>query len=158
MKNTTFAIWCACLMLALACSKETPEPTANHVYTQMVYPSNDLNKENVYAEIMRCDIKFSDIVLRQTLLETGYYKSYNCRNRNNLFGMTGGEKTPDNVHGYKINKHWRHSIQDYKSWQAKRLTDDCTDYYLFLRQWNYAESPDYESKLKGIDVDIRVRY
>jgi len=131
-------------------------PTANKVETCMVYPSNELTKENVYAEIMRVDIKFSDIVLRQAILESGWFKSHNCLVRRNLFGMCGGEKTENNVHGYKIYDHWRHSVQDYKSWQQKRITEDCANYYEFLTQWKYAESPEYENKLKSIDVKIKI--
>jgi flagellum-specific peptidoglycan hydrolase FlgJ len=116
----------------------------------MIYPSNELTKENVYAEIMRCDIKFSDIVLSQTLLETGHYKSHNCLQRNNLLGLKGGEKTPDNLHGYRIFNHWRESIQCYKDWQETRLTDSCTDYFQFLVDWKYAESPEYCDKLRSI--------
>jgi len=133
-----------------------PNPTANKVDTFMIYPSNELTKENVYAEIMRCNIKFSDIVLRQAILESGWFKSHNCLVRQNLFGMCGGEKTENNVHGYKIYSHWRHSVQDYKCWQQKRITEGCADYYEFLQTWKYAESPEYESKLKSIDVKVKI--
>jgi hypothetical protein len=143
-------------MAALGCSKDNYKGTVNKVETCMVYPSNELTKENVYAEIMRCDVKFSDIVLRQVLLETGHFKSHNCLKRNNLLGMKGGDKDSSNVHGYKIYDHWRHSVQDYKSWQQKRITEDCADYYEFLQTWKYAESPEYENKLKSIDVNIKI--
>ena len=129
-------------------------PTANMVETCMVYPSNELTKENVYAEIMRCDVKFSDIVLRQALLETGHFTSKNCLVRQNLFGLKGGEKTEDNPNGYKIFNHWRESVQFYKRWQSERITEDCANYYEFLTQWKYAESPEYENKLKSIDTKI----
>lgn len=131
-------------------------PTVNKAETCMVYPSNELTKENVYAEIMRCDIKFSEIVLRQALLETGHFTSKNCLVRQNLFGLKGGEKTDDNPNGYKIFNHWRESVQYYKSWQQQRITEDCADYYLFLTQWKYAESPEYENKLKSIDVKVKI--
>jgi hypothetical protein len=134
----------------------TPNPTANKVETCMVYPSNELTKENVYAEIMRVDIKFSEIVLRQVLLETGHFTSHNCLKRNNLLGMKGGVKDSSNVYGYKIYDHWRHSIQAYKIWQSERITEDCADYYDFLSQWKYAESPEYENKLKSIDIKIKI--
>jgi len=156
MKDRTFIIFCVCLMAALGCSKDNYKGTVNKVETCMVYPSNELTKENVYAEIMRCDVKFSDIVLRQAILESGWFKSHNCLVRNNLFGMTGGSKTGTNEHGYKIYDHWRHSVQDYKVWQQKRITEDCADYYDFLSQWKYAESPEYENKLKSIDVKVKI--
>ena len=162
MKDRTVIIFCVCLMAALwigsALYRDSriANPTANKVETCMVYPSNELTKENVYAEIMRCDIKWSEIVLKQSILESGWYKSHNCLVRNNLFGLKGGEKTEDNPHGYKIFNHWRESVQFYKRWQSERITEDCADYYDFLSAWKYAESPEYENKLKSIDVKIKI--
>jgi len=132
-----------------------PNPTANKVETCMVYPSNELTKENVYAEIMRCDVKFSDIVLKQTWAETGHYTSKNCLERCNLVGFKGGEKTESNPNGYRIFSHWRQSIQCYAEWQKKRIKEDCSDYYQFLKDWNYSENEDhYDSLLRKIDIKI----
>lgn len=159
MKVSRFYILCFILMLLmtlslLGCSECKPYPKINKIELDFDMSEYVLNPENVYREIMRNDIKFSDIVLRQSLLETGWYKSYNCTERNNLFGMTGGTKTPDNKHGYKIYKNWTQSVSRYKVWQAERLTPDVSNYYQFLRDWRYAESEDYERKLKGINIII----
>lgn len=117
-------------------------------------PEYVLNCENVYREIMRNDIKFSDIVLRQVILETGWFKSHNCLVRQNLVGMTGGIKNDSNEHGYAIYSNWMQSIKAYSKWQKQRLNDSVTNYFQFLRDWNYAESPDYERKLKSINLVI----
>jgi len=155
MKNITFAIWCICLMIALSCTKEQPEPTVNSVESYLPFaPNYVLNSENVYRDIMNNGILFSDVVLRQSILETGYYSSHNCLERNNLFGMCGGEKTKDNIHGYAIYPTWMESVKAYKVWQSKRIDDSVTDYYTFLKDWNYAESEEYERKLKSINLVI----
>lgn len=62
MKNSTFAIWCIYLITALSCSKEQQAPTVNRVESFLPFPLviNVLNYTNVYAEIMRLDIKFSE--------------------------------------------------------------------------------------------------
>lgn len=135
---------CECKVSKKLNKLETDFDPANYV----------LNPENVYREIMRLDIKFSDIVLRQSLLETGWYKSHNCLKRHNLFGMKGGTKTPDNPNGYAIYNNWMESVKAYKDWQKERLTPDVSNYYQFLKDWNYAESEEYERKLKGINVII----
>jgi len=88
--------------------------------------------ENVYSEIMKADIKFSEIVLRQAILETGHFTSYNCLERNNLFGMTGGVKDSNNIHGYKVFDHWTKSVHDYKEWQDRNYGDSDLEYYSFL--------------------------
>lgn len=155
MKNSTFAIWCICLMIALSCTKEQQEPKANRVESFMPFaPNYVLNAENVYREIMRNNIKFSDVVLKQSLLETGHYTSYNCLERHNIFGMCGGKKTSDNIHGYAIYNNWMESVEAYSVWQNKRMTDSVTDYFQFLTDWNYAESEEYERKLKSIRLII----
>lgn len=110
--------------------------------------------ENVYSEIMKADIKFSEIVLRQCLLETGYFTSYNCTVRNNLFGMKGGTKDSNNVHGYKVFEHWTKSVHDYKDWQERNYGDSDLEYYSFLESIGYAESTEYISKLKSIKLII----
>ena len=117
-------------------------------------PKYVLNYENVYAEIMKQDIKFSDIVLRQTIIESGHYKSHNCKKRNNLLGFKGGDKTNDNPEGYAIYNNWMESIRAYKLWQEKRLTDDISDYYQFLIDFKYHQSPDYKTKCEGVRLII----
>lgn len=155
MKNSTFAIWCITIMIALSCTKEQQESKANRVESFLPFaPNYVLNAENVYREIMRNDIKFSDVVLKQSLLETGHYTSYNCLERHNIFGMCGGTKTSDNIHGYAIYNTWMESVEAYKVWQAERLTPHWDNYYTFLIDWNYAESEEYERKLKSIRLII----
>lgn len=118
-------------------------------------PKYVLNYTNVYAEIMRNDIKFSEIVLRQTVIESGHYKSHNCKSRNNITGMKGGEVTTDNPEGYKIFDSWMDCIENYKSWQYKRLTEYCNDYYQFLHDWGYHEGGDgYRKKCEGVKLVV----
>jgi len=115
--------------------------------------------ENVYSEIMKADIKFSEIVLRQAMHECKedgkYFNSWNCLKRNNLFGYKGGVKTPDNPHGYSIYTHWVESVKDYKGYQERNMPENCTDYYEFLRYSGYAEDGDqYVKSLKSYNLII----
>lgn len=143
------------VLMLLGCDKPELKQLANKSDTFLPFsPNYVLNAENIYREIMLNDIKFSDVVLRQSILETGHYTSYNCLERNNLFGMTGGTKTSDNIHGYAIYNTWMESVEAYKVWQAERLTPYWDNYYTFLTDWNYAESEEYERKLKSIRLII----
>ena len=156
MKNYVFAIWCICLIIALSCSKEQQAPTVNRVESFLPFaPNYVLNYTNVYAEIMRLDIKFSEKVLRQTVIESGHYTSHNCLKRNNITGMKGGEKTSDNEYGYAIFDNWMDCLENYKIWQAQRITDDCSDYYDFLQSFGYHEGGEgYEDKCEGVKLVI----
>lgn len=89
-------------------------------------------------------LKHDTIILTQAKLETGNYKSYQCRVNNNLFGLYNNTK----MEYYKFN-HWSESIEAYKKWIQYRLKDE-EDYYFFLSRIGYAEDPDYILKLKWV--------
>ncbi len=153
MKNSTFAIWCVCLMVALSCGKSEIPNNHSHKPTSNPTPLH-LTPSVVYREIMKEEIKFADIVLRQAILETGWFTSYNCLVRNNLFGMKGGVKCSENPNGYKIYDNWIQSIRAYKRWQRHNYGDSDQNYYEFLKGIGYAESPNYIEKLKSINIVI----
>jgi flagellum-specific peptidoglycan hydrolase FlgJ len=88
-------------------------------------------------------LKHDTIILTQAKLETGNYKSYQCRVNNNLFGLYNSTK----MEYYKFD-HWSESVEAYKKWIQYRYKDG--DYYIWLQTIGYAEDPDYISKLKFI--------
>lgn len=88
-------------------------------------------------------LKHDTIILTQAKLETGNYKSYQCRVNNNLFGLYNSTK----MEYYKFN-HWSESVEAYKKWIQYRYKDG--DYYMWLQTIGYAEDPDYISKLKWV--------
>lgn len=157
-KNNFYILWLILMSLMIAslygCNDCKPCRKIASIELDFSSEKYVLNIENVYAEIMRNNIMFSDIVLKQAILETGWLTSYNCRIRHNLFGMTGGNKSESNEHGYAIYDNWMESVKAYKLWQVERLTDGIDNYYQFLRDFNYAESEAYESKLKSIKLVI----
>jgi flagellum-specific peptidoglycan hydrolase FlgJ len=108
--------------------------------------------EEVKEYIYGCDsIKSKDIVLKQSILETGWYKSYTCRKRHNLFGFRYKTwVTEKNPQGYIIFDTWEESIEYYKRWQGRHYKGG--DYYDFLVKRGYAESPTYVQKLKKITL------
>ena len=105
----------------------------------------ELTVQNLYAEMLRLKIKNADVVLRQAILETGWFKSYSCRERNNLFGFWYKKK-------YIEFESWKLSVSYYKEWQDRHYKDDNQDYYAFLIKKGYAEDPSYVRKLKSIKI------
>lgn len=89
-------------------------------------------------------LKHDTIILTQAKLETGNYKSYQCRINNNLFGLYNSAK----MEYYKFN-HWSESVEAYKKWIQYRLKDE-EDYYSFLVRISYAEDSNYIKKIKNI--------
>lgn len=156
MKTITFTIWCTTICTLLYCTKKCPVPTANMIELDSLnYSYWSLTPENVYREIMREEIKFSDIVLRQAIHETGWFKSHNCLKRKNIFGMKGAVKTDDNPNGYMTYKSWMYSVRAYKRWQRRQYGDSDQDYYEFLKDAGYAENGNqYVSNLKSYRIIV----
>ena len=99
------------------------------------------NEVRQYLVSIGC--KHADIVTSQAILETGHFKSYGCRERNNLFGL------------------WNHSRQEFYEFDSWRDSCDAYlrmvqykykggDYYVFLSDMGYASDPEYTNKLRVI--------
>lgn len=96
----------------------------------------ELTIPNLYAEIKRNNIKYPKIVLAQAILETGWFKSSVCRNKNNLFGLTN----PRTKTYYEFD-HWTESVKAYYSKVQYKYKGG--NYLLWLRNIGYAEDKGY---------------
>ncbi len=106
----------------------------------------ELTPENVYAHLERLGVKHPEIVLKQSILETGWYECEHCSlKHNNIFGFRYKKK-------YLKFDNWIEGVEYYKRWQDERY--DGGDYYGFLKNIGYATSRTYISKLKQIKVDF----
>lgn len=103
------------------------------------------NVSNVRMEIEQSDLISKNIVLKQAILETGWFKSYSCRVRNNLFGL----KKPSGCY-FEFN-HWAESIKGYLTMVQYKLKKG-EDYYKFLKRIGYASDSKYISKLNLIKL------
>ena len=50
-------------------------------------PDPGLNMDRLYATLQKYGIRYPKIVLAQAILETGYFTSRVCLDKNNLFGL-----------------------------------------------------------------------
>ncbi|CAG5080817.1 glucosaminidase domain-containing protein [Parvicella tangerina] len=106
----------------------------------------ELTPENVYAQLEKFEIRHPEIVLRQSILETGWYGCKYCSlEHNNIFGFRYKKK-------YLEFNNWVEAVKYYKKWQDKRYKGG--DYYTFLKKVGYATSKTYISKLKSIKLDF----
>jgi hypothetical protein len=95
-----------------------------------------LNIENVKEELIKQDVLYHDIVLKQVKLETGHLKYVK---HNNLFGFRGNN-------GYLRFDTWQDAVTYKKAWQLRKYKGG--DYYRFLIKVGYAEDSNYIRKLK----------
>jgi len=113
-----------------------------------------LTKENLWLTIKAMDIMYPEIVFAQAILETGHFKSQNCQQSNNLFGMMMPNvretvAIKKNKQGFAVYKTWMYSVQDYALYQAyimrnKKMT---RLQYLSYIDRKYSESKGYAKKL-----------
>lgn len=103
----------------------------------------ELTIANLYREIVRNGILYPEIVLAQAILETGWFRSSLCRNRNNLFGLTN----PRTGKYFEFG-HWTESVRAYYTKVQYKYKGG--DYLLWLRKIGYAEDPRYIHSLRRI--------
>lgn len=99
----------------------------------------------VFKALLYYNIKHPKIVLNQSILETGNYRSKLCLEGNNLFGICG--KNGKYIHF----NHWTESILSYKKIQSRykpKCIEEPNSYYDFLIRIKYAEDNSYIQKLK----------
>ena len=109
--------------------------------------------DSVRAEIEEQDIEHPEIVLRQSIWETGWYKCKYCSWKyNNLFGFRHKSwVTEDNPQGYLKFDTWQDAVAYYKRWQDKRYQGG--DYYNFLINIGYAaDGEKYVKHLKSLSL------
>ncbi len=103
---------------------------------------NALTIENLRKELIAAGVQHYEIVLRQAVLETGWFKCTNCSlSRNNIFGFYYKKR-------YLEYDSWKDCVAYYKRWQDRHYTGG--DYYDFLAKVGFATSPTYIQKLKSI--------
>lgn len=120
---------------------------------------NEFSVDKLKKEIEGMNIQHKDIVLAQSILETGSFSSPVFKNNHNLFGMKVASTRPTTALGTELNhayyKDWKSSLIDYALWQtsfARKLNEE---QYLDLLNSIYAEDNSYKEKLIKIIYSIR---
>lgn len=109
-------------------------------------PSDDdalLTVENLRELLIEEGVQHADIVLRQAIQETGWFKCTSCSlNRNNIFGFYYKKK-------YLSYDNWQECVRYYKRWQDRHYKGG--DYYAFLKKVGFATDP----MMIKIDRDVK---
>ena len=126
----------------------TTEPVVERVPVKLQQPefflSDTPNDTLVYEACIYYGIHHPEIVVAQSILETGYYRSEDCKKDNNLFGLYNSSKKQY----FKFN-HWTESGKAYKDMIQNRYNNE-PDYYKWLDDLGYAEDPMYINKVQTI--------
>jgi len=108
--------------------------------------------DSVETEILSQGILNPDIVLRQSIWESGWYECTSCSRRfTNLCGFRHKSWVSEgNSKGYIKFETWQDSVAYYKRWQLKYYSGG--DYYQFLLNIGYATSETYVRDLKSLNI------
>jgi len=116
---------------------------------------SEFSQEALVDFLEETNIKFPHIVLAQSILETGNYKSEVFMINHNLFGMKQARVRPTTALGTSIGhayyNNWKESVYDYALYQAAYLKNiKSEDQYFEYLGSNYAEAEHYVRALKRV--------
>ena len=118
--------------------------------------SNDPFEETKMKDyLLELKVKFPNVAIAQSKIETGNYESSIFKESYNLFGMKEPNVRPTTAIGtmrnHAIYKDWRSSCIDYALWQARFCSKISTeDEYIVYLGSVYAEDRQYEIKLRRL--------
>lgn len=122
-------------------------------YSAYFYKEVSIKNSSMRELLISHNIRFSNVVLAQTIHETGYYTSKVFKENNNPFGMkhNGRGYSLGTKNGHANYKSIEDAIRDYAEWQLRycpKSISNTEEYLLWLDKWGYAEDPDYIQKLR----------
>jgi uncharacterized FlgJ-related protein len=112
-------------------------------------------EDKFIALLTELNVKFPHIVMAQSMVETGYWKSKIFKENHNLFGMKQARvriNTAGGTHnGHAYYNNWIESVYDYAFYQCRYMSTIKTEaeYFYYLSK-TYAEDESYIYKLKSI--------
>jgi len=110
--------------------------------------SDEFSKDKFAKMLKDLNVKFPHVVMAQSILETGHFKSSIFLENNNLFGMKEAKQRVTTAGGTSRNhafyNHWRESVYDYAFYQSSYLKTirSEAEYFQYLGA-SYAEDPNY---------------
>jgi uncharacterized FlgJ-related protein len=122
----------------------------------------EFSKAALVKMLKDLDVKFPYIVMSQSLVETGGWKSLVFRENHNLFGMKEANVRIKTSLGTQLNHayydNWKESVYDYAFYQSRYLSSLRTEseYYAALDE-TYAEASHYSTSLKKVVEDYHLK-
>lgn len=141
----------------MACSFTEVTKKKNGPKAPQVAMGDTLTVDNLILTIWALPFRHKNIVVAQAILETGWFKSQNCINNNNLFGMRRSysriSTSDTTIGGYAHYSNWKMSVVDYYLLQSVResIIRTSRDEYMRYLNSTYSEvGPSYSRQLEDI--------
>ena len=120
-------------------------------FDYMSIPTSELN-DTILLKYLREETTIEEymIVLAQSVLETGWFTSPICLEKNNILGLYNSNK---NTY-YEFN-HWTDCIKAYKEWIYNKYPSYVDYGYIdYLIKLPYATDKDYKNKLEVLALEL----
>jgi len=113
------------------------------------------SQQALVEELKRLNVRFPEIILAQSILETGHYTSRIFEENNNLFGMKEAKARSTTALGTQLGhayyNNWKESVLDYALFQNAYMNKIRKEkQYLKYLDKNYAEAPNYDKTILQI--------
>lgn len=110
------------------------------------------SQQALVNELKRLNVRFPEIILAQSILETGHYTSRIFEENNNLFGMKEAKARSTTALGTQLGHayydNWKESVLDYALFQNAYMNKIRKEkQYLKYLDKNYAEASNYDKNL-----------
>lgn len=121
----------------------------------IIKKTDEFEKEKLVEMLKDLNVKFPYIVMAQSIIETGHWKSGIFLENHNLFGMKEAQRRITTAEGTNRNhayyNHWRESVYDYAFYQCRYLSGikSESDYFAYIGA-SYAEAPGYVEEIKKV--------
>ena len=132
------------------------------IVLNMTAEQNKFSEDKLVELLKELNVKFPHIVMAQSMIETGKWKSNIFKENHNLFGMKEAKQRVTTAGGTQNNhafyQSWRESVYDYAFYQCRYLGGIHTEeeYFRYLNA-SYAEDPNYVSKVKSVIEKQKLR-
>lgn len=97
------------------------KPSPLNVYNLTDKSLTQFTPQSFAKEVVNSGIKYPDVAVAQSMIETGHFKSTIFKSNNNLFGMKLPKQRKTTAageqNGHAKYKTWLDSVKDYKLWQ-----------------------------------------
>lgn len=132
-------------------NNKTEQINIKESFDYMSIPTSELN-DTILLKYLREETTIEEymIVLAQAVLETGWFTSSVCLNKNNILGLYDSSK---NTY-YEFN-HWTDCILAYKTWIYDKYPSYVDYGYIdYLIKLPYATDKDYKNKLEVLALEL----
>ena len=120
-------------------------------FDYMSIPTSELN-DTILLKYLREETTIEEymVVLAQSVLETGWFTSPICLNKNNILGLYDSSKNT-----YYAFEHWTDCILAYKKWIYDKYPNYVDYGYIdYLIKLPYATDKDYKNKLEVLALEL----